>query len=97
MRGHWLRVEAMPVTLGKADVIVTFEAASLDQVATTVSRRCGLTERECSVLHLLLRGKPAKQIARCLGLSVLTVNGHLQAVYRKCGVRGRDELFARLT
>jgi DNA-binding CsgD family transcriptional regulator len=97
VHGHWLRVEGMPVTLDDADVVVTFQAASLDQVVATVSARCGLTAREREVLHVLLRGEPAKQIARRLGVSVLTVNGHLRSIYRKCHVRGRDELFARLT
>jgi DNA-binding CsgD family transcriptional regulator len=96
-RGHWLRVEAVPMAVGEADVAVTFQPASIGHVAETVSDACGLTARERDVVHLLLRGEPSKQIARRLDLSVLTVNGHLQSVYRKCRVRGRDELFARLT
>jgi DNA-binding CsgD family transcriptional regulator len=97
VRGHWLRVEAVPMAVGEADVAVTFQAASIGHVAETVSEACGLTARERDVLGLLLRGEPAKQIARRLDLSVLTVNGHLRSVYRKCHVRGRDELFARLS
>jgi DNA-binding CsgD family transcriptional regulator len=57
---------------------------------------CGLTARERQVLYLLIDGHPAKKIARRLDISVLTVNGHLRSVYRKCRVRGRDELFALL-
>ena len=95
IRGHWLRVEAVPMSLGEADVAVTFQAASIMQVAHTVGVSGGLTPRERDVLDLLLLGEPAK-LARALGLSVLTVNGHLRSVYRKCRVRGRDELFARL-
>lgn len=97
VRGHWLRVEAVPLDRGDADVVVTFQAASTGHVAATVSARCGLTVREREVMLLLIRGEPAKLIARHLGLSVLTVNGHLGSLYRKCGVRGRDELFARLS
>jgi DNA-binding CsgD family transcriptional regulator len=97
VRGHWLRVEALPMQLGDADVAVTFQSASTAQVAATVSATCALTDREQDVVRLLLRGEPAKQIARRLGVSVLTVNGHLRSVYRKCRVRGRDELFARLS
>jgi DNA-binding CsgD family transcriptional regulator len=96
VRGHWLRVEAVPMTLGEADVAVTFQEASVAQVAVTVSDSCGLTRREREVLYQVLRGEQAKHIARGLGLSVLTVNGHLRSIYRKCHVRGRDELFARL-
>jgi len=96
VRGHWLRVEAVPMPLGEADVVVTFQAASITHAAETVSQVAGLTERERDVLRLLLRGMPAKQMARRLDLSVLTVNGHLRSIYGKCHVRGRDELFARL-
>jgi DNA-binding CsgD family transcriptional regulator len=97
VRGHWLRVEAIPIRLGDADVAVTLQAASVDQVAAHLGLRCGLTRREREVVQLLVRGEPAKQIARRLGLSVLTVNGHLRSVYRKCRVRGRDELIARMS
>lgn len=97
VRGHWLRVEAVPLNLGEADVAVTLQAASATQVARTMAEACGLTARERQVLHLLIQGQPAKRIARALGVSVLTVNGHLRSIYRKCHVRGRDELFARLT
>jgi DNA-binding CsgD family transcriptional regulator len=96
-RGHWLRVEAVPMPLGDADVAVTFQAAAVGHVASTVSRARGLTRRERDVLRRLLQGQPAKLIARDLKVSVLTVNGHLRVIYRKCGVRGRDELFALLS
>jgi DNA-binding CsgD family transcriptional regulator len=85
------------MAVGEADVVVTFQAAAMGHVAETVSAASGLTARERDVLHLLLQGEPAKQIARRLDLSILTVNGHLQSVYRKCHVRGRDELFFRLS
>jgi DNA-binding CsgD family transcriptional regulator len=78
-------------------VAVTFHAAAVGHVARTVCQARGLTQREHDVLELLLQGQPAKQMARNLEVSVLTVNGHLRAIYRKCGVRGRDELFALLS
>jgi len=43
-----------------------------------------------------MRGRSGKEIAKRLNLSLLTVNGHLKSIYRKCGVRGRDELLGRL-
>jgi DNA-binding CsgD family transcriptional regulator len=94
--GHWLRVEAVPVRLGESDVSVTFQEASVAQVAEAVGLACGLTPREREVMDHLVHGEQAKRIARRLDLSVLTVNDHLRSVYRKCGVRGRDELFARI-
>jgi DNA-binding CsgD family transcriptional regulator len=97
VRGHWLRVEAVPMVLGEADVAVTFQEASVRQSLASMGLACGLTARERQVVHLLVRGHPAKHIARQLDISALTVNGHLRSVYRKCHVRGRDELLARLT
>jgi DNA-binding CsgD family transcriptional regulator len=96
VRGHWLRVEGMSMMLGETDVTVTFQEASVAQTAASVGVACGLTARERQVLYLLIDGHPAKKIARRLDISVLTVNGHLRSVYRKCRVRGRDELFALL-
>ena len=46
------------------------------------------------MLALVASGLAAKQIARRLGVSVLTVNDHLRSIYRKADVRGRDELLS---
>jgi DNA-binding NarL/FixJ family response regulator len=43
------------------------------------------------VLSLLLQGKPNKEIARRLGLSVETVKDHVQAVLRALGVNSRTQ------
>jgi DNA-binding CsgD family transcriptional regulator len=48
------------------------------------------------VLQLLASGLSAKQLARTLALSVLTLNEHLRSIYRKADVRGRDELLTLL-
>ncbi|MEJ7745001.1 MAG: helix-turn-helix transcriptional regulator [Nocardioidaceae bacterium] len=58
---------------------------------------CGFTRAESRVVRALTTGAAAKQIARALNLSVLTVNDHLAAVYRKAGVRGRNELISLFT
>ncbi|HEU0288562.1 MAG TPA: helix-turn-helix transcriptional regulator [Nocardioidaceae bacterium] len=55
-----------------------------------------LTPREIDVMKQLMGGRSGKEIAKRLNLSLLTVNGHLKSIYRKCGVRGRDELLGRL-
>jgi DNA-binding CsgD family transcriptional regulator len=96
IRGHWLRIEAVPMDLDDADVAVTFHPASVAHVAEAIGDSCGLTQRERDVMARLVHGHQGKRIARDLGLSLLTVNGHLGSIYRKCRVRGRDELFARL-
>lgn len=51
----------------------------------------GLTPRQAEVLTLLLQGKPNKEIARRLGLSVETVKDHVQAVLRALGVSNRTQ------
>jgi DNA-binding NarL/FixJ family response regulator len=51
----------------------------------------GLTPRQADVLSLLLQGKPNKDIARRLGLSVETIKDHVQAVLRALGVSSRTQ------
>jgi DNA-binding NarL/FixJ family response regulator len=51
----------------------------------------GLTPRQADVLTQLLQGKPNKEIARRLGLSVETVKDHVQAVLRALGVSSRTQ------
>jgi DNA-binding NarL/FixJ family response regulator len=54
-----------------------------------------LTSRELAVLHLLVEGCTAVAMAHRLGISVRTVQKHLEHVYRKLGVG--DRLGAVLT
>jgi DNA-binding NarL/FixJ family response regulator len=51
----------------------------------------GLTARQHDVLQLLLQGKPNKNIARELGLSVETIKDHVAAVLRALGVSSRTQ------
>ncbi len=51
----------------------------------------GLTQRQCDVLMLLLKGLPNKLIARELNLSVDTVKDHVAAVLRVLGVASRTQ------
>lgn len=95
--GQWLRVEGTLLPAGDADVAVVLHPAAVHQMLGTVAACNRLTERESEALGLLAYGLAGKQIARELAISPLTVNGHLRALYRKCGVTGREELFGRLT
>ena len=54
-----------------------------------------LPPRLKQVLQLILKGKPPKEIARTLGLSLATVRDYIKALYRRFGVNGRDELMAK--
>ena len=54
-----------------------------------------LSERELEVLTLLASGRPNKEVARDLFVSVGTVKTHTNNIYRKLGVRNRAEALAR--
>jgi DNA-binding CsgD family transcriptional regulator len=54
----------------------------------------GLTAREAQVVRLIARGSANRAVAAELGLSLRTVDKHLENAYRKLGVRSRTELAA---
>lgn len=45
-----------------------------------------LTEREKEILNLIREGKPSKQVADILGISIHTVNRHRQNIIAKLSV-----------
>ena len=51
-----------------------------------------LTDRETEIAAMAVAGASRQEIADHLVVSVRTIDSHLQRVYRKLGVRGRDEL-----
>jgi DNA-binding NarL/FixJ family response regulator len=51
-----------------------------------------LTGKELDVLRLVCRGLKNKEIARELAMSVRTVEGHLEAIFNKLGLRSRTEV-----
>jgi DNA-binding CsgD family transcriptional regulator len=55
-------------------------------------RSSALTGRQLDVARLAGAGQPSKTIAAELGLSVRTVENHLQAVYKRLGISSRAEL-----
>jgi DNA-binding CsgD family transcriptional regulator len=61
----------------------------------TGQRSTGLTPRERDVCVLAAEGRPSKEIAERLGVSVRTVDNLLQRSYVKLGVSGRNELAGR--
>lgn len=58
--------------------------------------RHGLTKREQEVLAEIRRGRTNREIASKLGVSIATVNKHVQQVLKKLHVRNRSQAVARL-
>jgi DNA-binding NarL/FixJ family response regulator len=57
---------------------------------------CQLTRAERDIVERLLKGWSNKEIAFNLDKSVRTVKTQLTTVYKKCDVRGRSQLLAKL-
>lgn len=69
--------------------VVTAVVEAAGQRAPRLERPAGLTEREAEVVGLLARGLQTKQVARALGISIKTADGHVQNAYRKIDVSTR--------
>jgi DNA-binding CsgD family transcriptional regulator len=95
--GRWLLVEAAQVDAFPAEIAVTLRTADLGSLLPAAAAWYGLTRREREVFQAIAHGLPAKHIARDLRLAIPTVNAHLQSIYRKAGVTGREQLFGGLT
>jgi DNA-binding NarL/FixJ family response regulator len=55
-----------------------------------------LTERECEIAALLLRGRTYKMVANELYLSENTVKTHIKNIYSKLNIRSKAELVSLL-
>jgi DNA-binding CsgD family transcriptional regulator len=94
--GGWLAISATRVDTGDIGVVAVLRAGDPATVTPAFAAWCGLTPAETRVLRALATGAGAQQIARMLQVSVLTVNDHLASIYRKAGVRSRNELVSLL-
>jgi DNA-binding NarL/FixJ family response regulator len=64
----------------------------LEMTSRSTLSKYGLSEKERTVVEYLLKGYSYKQIAEILGLTLFGVNQRTKSVYKKCGVRSRNEL-----
>ncbi len=95
--GRWLVISGTQTRPAPVEITLVIQPADLHQSLPAFSAWCGLTSREHEVMHLVSAGLAAKQIARSLDVSILTVNEHLRSTYRKAGINGREELLALTT
>jgi two-component system NarL family response regulator len=101
----------LPKDLSIADMVATirglaspnFGRASFRDLLEARARANGhgwqkaLSRRELQVLAELRRGKSNKEIASQLGVSITTVNKHVQQVLKKLHVRTRSQAVAMVT
>lgn len=76
--------------LGEDDV---FSPGVLAMRVSDLSHDCNLSPREEEVLQLLARRETAAQISEKLFVAPGTVKAHTSRIYRKLGVRSREELY----
>jgi len=68
------------------------ESSSAAATKAKVESEPKLTKREGQVLRLLVAGRPNREIARELGIDVITVKAHVGRLMRKVGVDNRIAL-----
>ena len=89
-------------TAPEVDILTAVHVAARSDLAHLNNERCGvarivpeegaLTRRETQVLEHLSRGHTNRQIANALHISVDTVATHVTRIFRKLGVRKRQDL-----
>ena len=83
------------VLLGRIGAAIAFDhqarAATTDRAAVS-ERLAQLTPREREVMELLIAGKPSREIAAALHVSVRTVEGHRRMVLLKVNVSSAAQL-----
>lgn len=97
--GRWYTLHGSltePDSAGDSTSVIVIEPAGPREILSSLSCRFGLSPREREVLLLVIRGESTKRIAGRLGISVYTVQDHLDSACGKVGVRGRKALLARI-
>ena len=82
---------------GIVDVLSKKPMRELDlTLSPAFKQRYSLTERECDVIALILRGRRYREVAEELFISIKTVKTHVYHVYEKTSCRGRVDLIRLL-
>lgn len=97
--GSWLTLRADRLAgdepVEQRDIMVTMETSSPGERRGVLARACALTVREDEVLGHLAAGHDTRAVAARMGISELTVQDHLKAVFAKTSTSSRRELLAR--
>jgi DNA-binding NarL/FixJ family response regulator len=95
--GRWLLLYGTRLSGGKPSrVAVIIQPAAPHDVAPLVALAYALTERECQIMRLCMKGLSTKDIAQELAVSPYTVQDHLKSIFNKTGVRSRGELVGQI-
>ncbi|MBI4332482.1 MAG: LuxR family transcriptional regulator [Chloroflexi bacterium] len=95
--GRWIRLHASWLEPeGRRKIVVVVEPARPAELAGVLARAYGLTGREREVTMWIARGLSSKEMASELGITPMTVNDHIKAVFSKVGVQSRQQLVATL-
>ena len=95
--GRWLLLYGTRLSGGdRARVAVIVQPAAPHDVAPLVALAYGLSERECQITRLCMKGQSTKEIAQSLAISPFTVQDHLKSIFDKTGVRSRGELVGQV-
>ena len=91
-RQHWSKKSQLS-QLNSTNPNGTVFSATLETAFTNFGKDY-LTNRECQILHLILKGFASKSIAQLLEISLDTVKVHRKRFHAKLGVSSQAELFA---
>lgn len=95
--GRWLLLYGTRLSGGPNDrIAVIIQRASAHEVAPLVAQAYGLSERECQITRLCMKGQSTNQMAQSLGVSPYTVQDHLKSIFDKTGARSRGELVGQI-
>jgi DNA-binding NarL/FixJ family response regulator len=95
--GRWLLLYGTRLSGGsRSRVAVIIQPAAPHDVAPLVALAYALTDRECQIMRLCMKGLSTKDIAQALTVSPYTVQDHLKSIFDKTGVRSRGELVGQI-
>jgi DNA-binding CsgD family transcriptional regulator len=96
--GRWVMIEAAALE-GERDgeIAINLRAATAKETFDLLCRAYALSQRERTLVEMLVAGLDTRAIAKRLIVSPYTVQDHLKSVFEKTGIHSRRELLAKLS